>query len=48
MAVCDPQIGSSFVTEAPKPGLSVVASEKNLTQRKFVVERIGSGILVPQ
>ena len=48
MAICDPQMGSTLVTVASNPGLSVVASEKNLTQRKFVVVVKGSGMEVPQ
>ena len=48
MAICDPHMGSTLTTEASNPGLSVVASEKNLTHRKLEVVVTGSGMVVPQ
>ena len=46
---CDPQTGSTLVSVATKPDLAVVASLRNLTQRKLEEERRGrEGAVVPQ
>ena len=46
---CDPQTGSTLVSVATKPDLAVVASLRNLTQRKLEEERRGGeGAVVPQ
>ena len=46
---CDPQTGSTLVSMALKPDLAVVASLRNLTQRKLEEERSGrEGAVVPQ
>ena len=45
---CDPQTGSTLVSVATKPALSVVASVRNLTQRKLDEERRADGAEVQQ
>ena len=47
---CDPQTGSTLLILARKPARCVVASERNLTQRKLEEERRAgaAGAEVPQ